>query len=636
MQIIEIKNNLVKIGYEPSQEGLILSGFLTIKDESQPQNDSFIGQIMHLEGTAKGHFAIVKLLLNFDSTGVVINYNGASPDMKSAIYLVDTADLLELLPVQNPIVIGELAGQKTILKLDETLFQEKLLICSEKEEDNKVLTENINAQLTNGGKKVLVIDLLGELDFSSNKVIASEDFRLPLNYETINFIYEKGLEATTPETKALIQEVFLEVQEYVKTLPEGFIPFDSFKNVVDEQYQELGIVELVLLKNKLLKYYEEGIFAQNKEQFESLKYSLLTTETTVLDLSKVDEKIQREVISYAYSLISQFDGEIYVLVNVDNSNSDKKLLKQIFTTKNAYSTVICSYSYKYLTELKQLAKDLILFAPISQQKDFASYNTFLNKLNPDEFIIYGNATHHLPLILRLDNIPQTTFEQVQAQEEPQEKQQEELTFEEVSQEQVQQHNVQYDDLLDQQIRQDVDEIYTSPSYEKEQEEFAEASFEEATASSQTEVLTENDLDFIDDLNVVQDPNPEGDSFGEEFEDDFEEGLEGDFLEQPTAEPHLEFNQADSININEEPPAIDILPATEASISGIPIYPAEVDSNENLTSISLEQGDTVVHAKYGKGTVEKLISYGSKTLCSIHFDNVGRRLLDPTLAELKKV
>ena len=55
----------------------------------------------------------------------------------------------------------------------------------------------------------------------------------------------------------------------------------------------------------------------------------------------------------------------------------------------------------------------------------------------------------------------------------------------------------------------------------------------------------------------------------------------------------------------------------------------------VKSDSFEQGDTVYHAKYGNGIVEKMIKYGAKTLYSINFDNVGRRLLDPTLTEIKK-
>ena len=44
---------------------------------------------------------------------------------------------------------------------------------------------------------------------------------------------------------------------------------------------------------------------------------------------------------------------------------------------------------------------------------------------------------------------------------------------------------------------------------------------------------------------------------------------------------------------------------------------------------------VMHAKYGKGIVEKMVKYGTKTLFSINFQNSGRTLLDPTITELKK-
>lgn len=651
MQIVEVKNNLIKVSYNTAQEDLILSGFLVIKDESQ----SFIAQIIHLEANSGGNFVIAKFLFNFDSNGVITNYNGSIPDVKSYVDTVNPQELLELLPVQNPIYLGELAQQKTILKLDRTFLEEKLLICSEKDEDNKLLSENLAAQLAHSGKKLLVIDLLGNLNFSQNRVVASEDFKLPLNYETINFIYEKGLEEAKAQSKATVQEVFLEVQNYVKDLPEKFIPFNSFKSVVDEQYQQTNLVDLLLLKNKLLKYYEDGVFAQDKDEFNSLKISLKHKDATILDLSKVEASIQREMISYAYSLISQFDKEIYVIVNVDNSNSDKKLLKQIFTTKMAYSSVICAYSYKYLKELKQLSRNLVLFAPIQQQNDFPSYNAFLSKLNVHEFVVYGHATHHLPLIIKLSDLPQFTFED---------------SVSAPAAEPVQgpsQDNTR--DLLDEQIKRDVDGIYSAPKAEQQAPEIIGEND-----------LTEDDLDFIDDLNIVEGGNISDDSeLAEAFVEDElnvlpdEEMLveEPEFIdnsinieiEDEEAEIEVvgnpfnaeieeteeieeiapEEEQTESVQsfsdvlIQQEeeqaPPSIDILPASAAS-TPVPIYSADIEPK--AMSEALEQGDTVMHAKYGKGVVEKLINYGSKTLCSIHFDNVGRRLLDPTLAEIKKV
>ena len=298
MQIVEVKNNLVKINYNPIQEHPVLSGFAVIKDAIQ----AFIAQIVYLEANTKGNFAILKLLFNFDSNGVITNYNGSIPNINSRLDLVPSQELLELLPIQNPIVLGDLAQQNNLLTLDMKMLEEKLLICSEKADDNELLIKNFAKQLAHKGKKLLVIDLQGDLNFSQNKITGGKNFKLPLNYETINFIYN-GLNDAKAETKALIQDVLLEVQNYVKDLPQKFIPFEIFKNVVDEQYDELKIIELVLLKNKLLKYYEEGVFAQNKDEFNSIKLSLNHNLPTIFNLSKVESNIQREMISYIYSII---------------------------------------------------------------------------------------------------------------------------------------------------------------------------------------------------------------------------------------------------------------------------------------------------------------------------------------------
>lgn len=642
MQIVEIKNNLVKVSYDTSNENLILSGFVVIKDSIQ----SFIGQIIYLEADLKGNFAIVKLLFTFDDNGVITNYDGSVPNVRSMLEMIHTQELLELLPIQVPVLIGDLAQQKTPLNLDLSMFKKTSLICSERHQDNELLVKNFAKQLAYYGKKVLVFDLDGNFNFSNNRVVAGKDFKLPLDYNSINFIYEKGLNDASIETKALIQDVFLEVQNYVKTLDEQFIPFETFKNVVDDQYEQTDIVELVLLKNKLLKYHEAGIFAQVKEEFDSLETALKKGGVTVFDLSLIDDNIQRQMISYAYSLIGKLNEEIYVFVNINDSNSDKKLLKQFFMVKNAYSTVISPYSYKYLKELKQLSRNLILFAPIQQQNDFAGYNTFLSKLNVQEFVIYGLATHHLSLIVKLEELPEEVPAQVQ---------------EEVPEEVQIEPHISKEELLDEQIKKDVDEIYIAP---KKQKEIEEEEFN-VQVISDTDELTEEDLDFIDDLNIAN-PQQQADEEVQflqeseekesvilnppqaediEFEELAQKESKEEFISEEVAlpetfeeseeEPSLFSNVlSEQAQAQEEPPAVDILPVQMSSTPIVPIYSAEVEPK--VKADEFEQGDIVTHPKYGKGVVEKLINYGAKTLCSINFDNVGRRLLDPTLAEIKKV
>lgn len=587
MQIVEAKNNLVKVGYDASQEVLLLSSFVVIKDVSQ----SFIGQIIHLESNANGNFAVAKLLFNFNDEGVITKYNGSVPALNSIMDRLQPEELLNLIPVQYPVEIGELAQQQAFLKLDKSVFEKNLLICCEKEEEEQILFKNFVSQLNSLRKKVLLIDISGKIDFNHNKIVAGKNFKLPLNYNSINFIYN-SLEGANSETKALIQEVFLEVQNYVKTLPQGFIPFESFKEVVDAQYEELKLIELVLLKNRLLKYYEEGIFAQNKIDFDLLRVSLENNETTILDLSKIDEKIQREFISYTYSLLATVDKEVYVIVNIIDTNSDKKLLKQMFTTNNVYTSIFCPYSYKYLKELKQIAKNLILFAPTQQQNDFAGYNTFLNKLNYNEFIIYGHATQHLPLIVKLEEIKTGV---IGNQELPM---------------------VSSEDLLDEEIRKDVDKIYQAPKIQEAEQQNL----------SQDDVLTEDDLDFIEEIVTEQETV-------EEQAENIKKQTVNNELNEETIEEGGSISAPSDIPAFEDEFSVDILPVSSSSTPIVPIYSADIEKVKEFDSF--EQGDEVMHSKYGKGTVEKLITYGSKTLCSINFDNVGRRLLDPSLAEIKK-
>ena len=69
---------------------------------------------------------------------------------------------------------------------------------------------------------------------------------------------------------------------------------------------------------------------------------------------------------------------------------------------------------------------------------------------------------------------------------------------------------------------------------------------------------------------------------------------------------------------------------------VPIYtPEEFSKKEpEEDKFSFQAGDLISHPKYGQGVVEKMINYGNKTLCSINFVNLGRRLLDPTISDLE--
>ena len=160
--------------------------------------------------------------------------------------------------------------------------------------------------------------------------------------------------------------------------------------------------------------------------------------------------------------------------------------------------------------------------------------------------------------------------------------------------------------IDELIVQDVDKVFTT---RKEDD------------------ISESDLDFIDELNsdggddILQETSDDGNIL-EELSEMNDDGI----LEQPQQITELK-EQNDENN--------DILETKNSTTPIVPVYDAEIPEEDVVKSDPIQQGDTVVHAKYGTGLVEKMIKYGNKTLFSINFDNVGRRLLDPTLTELKK-
>ncbi len=657
MKLLEIKNNLVKISYT-DDDNIALAKFIALVDN----NKSYVGQIVNLKAEITANYAIARLIFTFNNEGIVDNYDGSIPSIKSQLSRLNSEDILKLLPMEKPVAIGELAQQNTMLKVDETLFEKNLTICAEKFDNINTIVKNSTSQLAAYREKIVVIDIdhtFGEFE----PIRFKRNFKLPLNYQMIDYIYENDLTEVEAASKAVIQDIFYEVQEYTKTVEGNFIPFDTFLNVVSQQYEQSSIPELALLKHKLLKYYEENVFAQTQEDIDGLKKAIEENQITYIDIADVSDNLQKELISYIHTVLDKFDSYIYVFVKLTNRNADKKLLNKIVSNEHIFTTIICSHNYKYLPELKQRAENLIFFAPQTLQHDFASYNTLLNKLNANEFIIYGELTQNVPFIVGLSelsqDIPSEEYQEpnieVEHQEEISDEENtpnfeesaevydfdntEEFEIPETNEEQPEQ--LTHDELVEQ-VAKDVDEVfYTTPQ--------EQPSIEDITSQ---DTITEDDLDFIDDLTIeqpeeqpVEEQPVEEESVLAEDEssiNDYEVTEELPFEEE---HPLTEEIPDETVIMDEEPVLEDIPTDFEEENSNdnldepqppvVPVYPSDepVLSDDKP---AFEQGDMVAHPKYGNGVIEKLIKYGNKTLCSISFENVGRRLLDPAISELQKL
>lgn len=765
MQVLEIKNNLVKIAYDVN-DNLALSSFVIIEDTNTP----YVAQVVNVKADKLTNFAIVKLLFTFNEEGILKNYNGTIPSLKSTVSILPSKELLDIIPIENNLIMGELAQQNVTLNVDKTILDNNLLVCSDNVENTNILLKNITKQID---EKIVIFDTDGLFD-AENKITFGKDFKLPLNYDTINFIYENELDDVDATSRAVIQDIFIEVQEYTKNLPEGYLPFETFINVVDQQYKETQIPQLVLLKNKLIKYRDLNAFAETLKDVLSLSIAIDKSKVTIIDISEMAPVLQKEIMSYTYGVMKGINETIYSFVKVDNANSNKRLLKTFLSRDGIYTTIICRHEYKYLPELKSAAQNLILFTPQTLQHDFAAYNTFLNKLNTDEFIIYGAHTQNIPLIVELDELEldtqndddetesekdieeipssnvvpmpapvQNTAPQENVTESPEPEIQEEEnfkapeveypdlgfdnetpssnetptvdfpetetlnvteeqpeenftqielpeTFEEPEIEEVQQEEPEEDiqENFDNEISQEpIEEEVFMPETDIPQVEINEDLSEQAIiedsnisetpaeyTSQATEeqapiynILDDNEIDYqdaepevlplepeidysVEDIDIeenYQEPQPydENEAMIEQAAKDVDKliyeklpnedvtlddlsDLQSDELTEDdlnligdlasdngiTPEPELEYNE-------EQPPVV-------------PIYNAEdIEPQEQQ---SLEPGDRVSSPKYGEGVVEKMIKYGNKMLCSIEFPNIGRRLLDPAMTEIKKL
>ena len=761
MRIFEVKNNLVKIFYETS-DNLFLSGFVMIKDS----RESYIGQIMHMESSKHGNVAIAKIIFNITPDGIITSYSGTIPAINSAISNINSNDFLKLIQGQTPILIGEFIENDLLVSLDKSLLENKLVICSESQENSDLIIKTLDRQIRNYGKKTIIIDTDGESIFGTNNFVLGENFHLPINNQLINFIYEKGLDFKSARSKAILQETFLDIQYYLSSLEEPYIPVNKFIDILEKQYEKSKLPELVLLKNALIKFDQAGIFANNILEYKELFDSLLNNQITSVDISNVDETIQREAISYVYNLVQELSDEYYIFIKTNNENSDKKLLKQIFSNKKAFTIITCSYTYKYLTELKKIAKNLILFTPLLQQQDFASYNTLLSTLGRSEFVVYGQATQFMPLIIKLSDrvkimsappqtvlTPEDTQKIIQKQlREQQEKQESEKLQKEaftqqqqMSQQMLQQQMSQMiypqvmpyqqnpqvfypqqqpifqqpqmfapnpymnmvnpyvqnpyvqnqpyvqvpfvnpmmpqtnpitpvqNSALQQQMPQQMQQPaqpQQTQSFQQSQTNIApqeskteekqifkaiepqempiENNFEEQNQNNQVEnsgiidtsqfeqtnQLTEEDLDTIQDVDLYENEQQTPEIIEEVPQENIQE--DDSYLDEIQPDENDIENNVQEIAEEQETDFKTQYNITEESLKEpetVPVYPANTGSN---TNINFEKGDVVIHHQFGNGRIEKIINYGNKKLCSVYFEGVGRRLLDPTLSEIKKV
>ena len=694
MQLSEIKNDLATINYSPEINRLMLGDFILIEDKNQ----SILAQIISIEATLEEdvNSAMLKFLLSIDKEANLTQYSGYVPAKNATLILINPDEVVQLIKGSDKnINLGNLAAYPDIsVDLSLDFLRKKTYIQVDFVENKFQIVKTIINGLEKHNRKTLLFDFNGLYEgLSLPTVTVGYNFKLPLNYDALCYIAEEELNDFGNENKSIIQGILIEVQNYVKTVKEEFIPFDTLISVLDAQYDECPMSELLLLKNKLLKYQQQGLFAQEKSEFDFLDSFLKDAKNFKFDLSEVPSQWHKIAI---ISILNIINTKCYLIADFTDDNSNKTIIKKLYEKREIKPIIISSYNYKYQIQLKAMSKNLILFKPIQKVDDFAGYTSFLNILSQDTFIIWGEQTLYLPLILKLNNekelkIDKISYIKMQSQD----------NLNEVIAEENNNHDnvddgvstdTNYENFIENEMTEIIsDEVNNSVIGVNDVSEIGmqelitddniESDIQVQKNNYEDDIPNANDLDFFFDEkeNIISETENNIDNLIEEEQqnlsynmvpeqilsekDEITEDISNDELEtvnNDSATDEVINDFADEIineNILDEDISHDESNGYENTVINNDINLQQTSVIEEDSSIvelkqasvpvynsnsapqfdtKFAQGTYVHHPKYGRGIVEKVINYGSKELCLIIFDNEGRKLLDPNIAELKQI
>lgn len=763
MQIVQTLNDFIKILYTPSTENICLGDFLLIQEASQ----RFLGQVVELSDDKfddSKNLAQIKLTHSINDAGEIIDFNNHLPSKQCDILYANSREILDFVNEgKKTIKFGEDFKFAKPFEFNIDFFENNPLIFCDTIKEHNFIVKNFAKKLSNF-RKTILFDYTGALDIEgAQKFRATVDFKLPLDFHSLDYIWEKGLSNATLETQAVCEEIFNEVKSYSKVAKDKFIPFNKFIKVIKKQHQATPIKELLVLKNRLQSYQQEEIFANAKSEFTKIFEEIGKKNITIIDLSNLKILWHKDFTEF---ILRNIKINSFIFARLNENNFDYDMLS-LFYDRNSKYTVIPSISHCFakLPVISEYCPNYIIFPTMILKKDFGHINNAICTMSSGTVMLYGKDSRGFMFLVK--NIGKEKEEEAQAAKKPVTK----VTFEGdvIKNMRVKDKLTQLSQKKIKEIEQEVDQFISSGikfAKEEETEEFEqpemlqepqieetpqEAEFElhftpveeiqdieetyerivesksvqpERTAAEQDfrkdfqieEIISEEELDLIDAQFGAQDyPIKETNDIFEQIiepqaaisqekeygyaQDELEQGI----LEEQKIEEEIPVKQTAQKEISEEESetlqeeqikvliqeqqqeafedfsledlaqesiettfeeTVDVTAESEKSaiesmeipaaaelaqaiqkksavaeyieeIPEIPIYMPETPVVQT-GEVKFAENDIVIHDKYGEGKVLQVVEYSDKVLLQIEFERIGKRLLDPVVAGLKKI
>jgi len=735
MFIEQVSGQNIKIKFDINEKQLLLGDILKITASGKNGVLAQVKWISNAEKNPNFNIAESKILFTIDSSGKLINWQGNIPSQDFIINKLSAKEVLlcsNTLNSQNPIPVGVLSlYPETEVNLEASFFEKPTVIYCDKQTQKDNILNLLSCELSKTLGNTVLVDFNNNFsDLKISSILeAGKHIKLPFDLKGLELLYNKSLSDVSLETRATVEDIFIEIENYLSSGEVEYIPFSSFRQAVDSVYETNKIPELVLLKNKLLKLQKQGVFADKKQEITSLVEKTRINNLVIVDLSKFPTNWQKDLIEFIIdSNTKKYRQKFFLLVDADKINTDKVFIENLCGKANkngVYPIIITGHESESAVSLTSYAANIIAFAPENTTK-ITALKDHLIRLQDNKAVITGKITNNIPLYVNIydledleesyspEDSKQTSpeiylFPEGETQEESEnayDEDEENFDYskqfahdkagieliENISklQEEVyvsQKETLSLDEDADFDLEQD--EIYNinsknAPFYDEDEEiynisEDAEELNEESddseleqdknydiseepeeqinsynaapkktSFSDAVEIennyssskkyasgFSEDDLSsFLDDTDEDKQPSSLADedfdyNSNEEFKDDSVLDY-GNFYDDSEEEQNND-------DVDEEPEK----PSVKTKSAGppmpdIPIYSTPKKQSKVLSDADFQEGDKVSHEKYGLGVVTKIIGSNEKRLCSIQFDDVGRRLLDPNLSELKKI
>ena len=398
MQTANALNNIIRILFNPKIEDFMLFDFLVVKSNER----SYLAQIVEIyddKFDSSQNVAKLKIFYKISENNEVIPYDNFTPSKECEIVKIKQQEIENFINLdKETFIFATNAKNNTKLELQYDFFNNNPIVLGDKIEYTNTISLNIAKKLSKK-KHSVIIDATSVIEHEcAKKITANKDIKIPLNYSTVDFVFDRCLNNVSLEFQASIGAIINEIKRFAQKQPLEFIPFNMFLKVILEQYKATPYPELKILLTNMKKYQMDNIFARYKKDVESLTVAIEKNPVTIIDLSVLNSVWQKVYFEY---LINAIKDEIYLIARVNDENCDVDLINKIYNKKKNISFIpMVSYNYKKLPSIMQYCKNYILMPSLYQRNDFLDANFALSNLISDECVIFGKNTDNFLYLAR--------------------------------------------------------------------------------------------------------------------------------------------------------------------------------------------------------------------------------------------